>query len=71
MSVRSYLLVSTIVFDLLAVVQLTRFLLGWPVTVAGFSVPVWASAIAAIAIGSLAVWGMRLLVKTRAADPGT
>lgn len=62
---RAYLLVSTIFFDLLATVQLIRFLLRWPVSVAGFSIPVWASGIAILVVGGLAVWGMTLLMRSR------
>ena len=46
----------TVVFlALIAVLQLVRFLLGWTVTVDGFSIPVWASAIAFVFAGALAV----------------
>jgi hypothetical protein len=33
---------SGVFFSLLALVQLTRAVLGWPVQVAGVTVPVWA-----------------------------
>ena len=62
---RTYVLVSGLVFDAITALQLVRFLLRWPVTVAGFTVPLWASAVAAIVAGSLAVWAMRLLMRTR------
>ncbi len=46
----------TIVFlGLLALLQLTRFLLGWEVVVNGLLVPVWVSAIAAVIAGGLAL----------------
>lgn len=62
---RTYVLASGLVFDAITALQLARLLLGWPVTVAGFVVPLWASAIAAVVAGSLAVWAMRLYVHTR------
>ncbi len=62
---RSYLRASTIVFGLLATVQLIRLILGWPVVVAGLSIPVWVSGIAVLIVGSMAVWGTRTLAKTR------
>lgn len=62
---RSYLLVSAAVFDLLTVVQVVRLFLRWPVVVAGVSIPLWASAIAALVAGSLAFMGMRLFMKQR------
>jgi hypothetical protein len=38
---------------LIALVQLTRFLLGWPLTIDGVAVPVWLSGIAAVIVGGL------------------
>lgn len=40
---------------LVAVLQATRFLAGWPVTIDGFAVPVWASAVFAAIAGTLAI----------------
>ena len=56
---RRYELVSGILFSIIALAQLTRTLLAWPVQVAGFAVPVWASGIAFFITGSLAVWAFR------------
>lgn len=63
---RTYVLVSTIFFDLLTLAQLLRLFLRWPVFVAGVNVPLWVSGIAVVIVGSLAVSGMRVLRKTRA-----
>jgi hypothetical protein len=62
----SYLRASTILFGLLATVQLIRLIRGWPIVVAGLSIPVWVSGIAVLIVGSMAVWGMRTLARTRA-----
>jgi hypothetical protein len=43
------------VFALLALLQLARVLLGWTVVVNGFAVPIWASAVAAVIAGGLAL----------------
>ena len=56
---RRYELVSGVVFALLALAQLTRTVLGWPVHVAGMSVPVSASALACLLAGALALWAFR------------
>lgn len=56
---RRYEIVSGILFSIIALAQLTRTLLAWPVQVAGFAVPVWASGIAFLITGSLAVWAFR------------
>ena len=56
---RRYELVSGAFFFLLAIVQLTRVALGWPVQVPTVTVPIWASVLACLVAGSLAVWGFR------------
>jgi len=55
-----YVLVSGLFLILLACVQLLRLILGWPVTVAGLEIPLWASAVAALIAGSLAIWAFRV-----------
>jgi hypothetical protein len=47
--------VAAPLFGFIAVVQALRFLQAWPVSVNGFAVPVWGSAIAALAFGTVAV----------------
>lgn len=56
---RRYELVSGILFTIIALAQLTRTVLGWPVQVDGFSVPVWASGIAFLVTAFLALWAFR------------
>ena len=56
---RRYGLVSGFVFAIVALAQLTRALLGWPVRVDGFFVPIWVSVVAFIIMTSLSVWGIR------------
>ena len=56
---RGYELVSGIFFSILSLAQLTRTLLGWPVQVAGFTVPVWFSGVAFVITGGLALWAFR------------
>lgn len=46
----------TIVFlGLLSAMQLARFMLGWEVVVNGVTVPLWASALACLVAGGLAL----------------
>jgi len=56
---RRYELVSGIIFTIVALAQLTRTLLGWPVQIAGVTVPLWPSGLAFLITGSLAVWAFR------------
>ena len=57
---RRYVLVSGVFFTLLTLVQLIRFLMQWQVVVAGITIPPWLSLIAALIVGSLAVWAFRV-----------
>ncbi len=52
---KTFTVVSIIVFSLIAILQLIRFVLGWEVSVNGVTIPVWVSGIAFIVSGGLAV----------------
>jgi hypothetical protein len=54
-----YELLSGIIFTVIAFAQLTRTLLGWPVQVDLFTVPVWFSGIAFLITGGMAIWAFR------------
>jgi hypothetical protein len=56
---RRYVQVSGAFFGLLAAVQLTRTVMGWPVQVASMTVPVWVSGIAFIIAITFASWAWR------------
>ena len=56
---RRYDLVSGTVFALVSLLQLTRTVLGWPVQVDLFAVPVWFSGVAFLVTGGLAIWAFR------------
>ncbi|MES2148290.1 MAG: hypothetical protein V4508_00715 [Pseudomonadota bacterium] len=53
--------IAALLLGLVALIHALRFVLGWPVTVNGFAVPAWASAIAFAVLGVLAlmVWRER------------
>lgn len=52
-----YARVSATVFTLVAVLQVLRVARAWPVEIAGASLPLSASIVAAVVAGALAVWG--------------
>ena len=54
-----YVVVSGVLFGVIALVQVVRALNQWPVQVAGFDVPVWVSWVAMVVAGSLCVWAFR------------
>ena len=52
---KPFTMTAVVVFSLIALMQLLRFVLGWEVTVNGMIVPVWLSGIAFVVAGGLAV----------------
>jgi hypothetical protein len=57
---RRYVQISGAFFSLLAVVQLTRTILRWPVQVADVTIPVWVSALAFVIASTFAIWAFRI-----------
>ena len=53
----TYIRVSATVFTLVAVLQAVRVLREWPLAIAGYTVPVSASIVAALFAAALAAWG--------------
>ena len=47
--------IAAVVFALVALAQLLRLVLGWSIVINGISIPLWASAIACLVAGGLAV----------------
>jgi len=54
-----YAQVSGVFFSLLALVQLTRTILRWPIEVAGVSIPLWPSGVAFVIVTAFAIWAFR------------
>ena len=54
MKATSYAMLAATLFAIISVLQLVRALAGWPVTVGGAMIPVWASWIAFVVAGALA-----------------
>ncbi len=52
---KPFTFIAIALLSLIALLQLLRFVLGWEVTVIGVSIPLWASAIAFVIAGGLAV----------------
>jgi len=54
-----YVVVSGLLFGVIAVLQAVRALNQWPVQIAGFDVPVWVSWVAMVAASGLCLWAFR------------
>lgn len=57
MDPRSYSGLAATVFALVALLQLVRATSGWPVSIGGTSIPLWASWLAVLVAGILALLG--------------
>ena len=55
----NYVVVSGVLFGMMAVVQAVRARNQWPLHVGGIDVPVWVSWVAVAITGSLCVWAFR------------
>jgi hypothetical protein len=63
--VKPFTTTAVVLFALIALMQLLRFILGWEVTVNGVIVPIWASLIAFVIAAGLAV----MLWRKHAGEP--
>jgi hypothetical protein len=62
---RTYIMVSSTVFGLVALLQLARALGRWPMQIASMQVPVTASWVAFVLAGGLCLWGLRSAQRSR------
>lgn len=69
MSERNYLLVSAIVFLLIALLHLIRVFTHWSVQVGTVMFPLWGSWLAILIAIGLSVWAFRLMSKWRRSHP--
>jgi hypothetical protein len=52
---KPFTIMAVVLLSLIAILQLSRFIFGWEVTVDAMSVPVWVSGIAFVVAAGLAV----------------
>ena len=60
---RTYLIVSALIFTVVAVVHLMRVMQGWMLQLGTFTVPIWMSVLALLLSGVIAFWGFSLMRK--------
>jgi hypothetical protein len=63
MEQKTFNIVASVIFALVALAHLMRIWLGWPAAIGGWSVPMWVSWIGLIVAGGLAYFGLRLGVR--------
>ena len=47
--------IAIVLLGFIAIMQCLRFALGWPIVVNGYAIPTWASAIACLVLGAIAI----------------
>lgn len=52
---RPFTIVAAVVFALVALLQLLRYIMAWEITINGMLLPLWASAVACVVAAALAV----------------
>jgi hypothetical protein len=63
-SMRAYLQISGTLFGLIALGHVLRLVQHWPVDLAGYVVPLWASWLGLVLAGGLSIWALRLVRAT-------
>jgi hypothetical protein len=62
---KTYFLVCTAVYFVVAAAHLTRLIMGWEIAIGGWTVPRWVSLPGLIVPGILSVWGFLLASQTK------
>lgn len=57
---RTYLVISGVVFGAVALTHLLRLIYGWPARLGAVDVPMWISAVGLVIPGALCVWAFAL-----------
>ena len=52
---KPFTVIAIVLFSLIAILQLARFILGWEVSVNGVAIPIWVSGVAFVVAGGVAV----------------
>lgn len=60
---KNYLTLAGAIFALVSLAHLLRAVMGWPVVIAGWNVPMWLSWVAFVAAGALGYFGLTLAKK--------
>jgi hypothetical protein len=61
--IRSYLVVSGLLFGAVTLLHLLRLVYAWPAQISTWSVPLWISWVGVVAAGALCAWALRLAAR--------
>ena len=60
---KTYITITTAVFALIAILHLARIVYGWEAMIGGVEIPMWASWLAVLVAGILALKGWKKIAK--------
>jgi hypothetical protein len=64
MSLKTFTLLASIIFAIVALTHLLRVFMGWPIIIDNWTVPMWLSWIALVVAGGLSYFGFSLVPRT-------
>jgi hypothetical protein len=64
MTIKTFCTLAAAIFALIALLQLIRIVMGWPISLNGVDVPFWASWIAVMVAGALSFVGFRATMRS-------
>jgi hypothetical protein len=65
MNAKSFVVLSSILFAIVALIQLVRFIMQWDIAIQSWHIPTWASAVAALVFGLLSLAGFSVWQQMR------
>ena len=64
MDQKTFFMVASVIFALVALLHLSRIYMGWPVVIGSWSVPMWLSWIGLVVAGGLSYFGLHLTARS-------
>jgi len=64
MDQKTFVLIAVVIFAIVALAHLLRILMGWPIVVDSWPVPMWLSWIALVIAGGLSYFGLSLVSRS-------
>ena len=63
MNQKTFTILASVIFALVALFHVLRIFLGWPAVIGGWTVPMWLSWIGLVVAGGLSYFGIKLATR--------
>ena len=64
MSQKTFTIIASVIFGVVALFHVLRIFLGWPAVIGGWMVPMWFSWIGLVVAGGLSYFGINLAMRS-------